>query len=142
MRILIYVGDLEKDMAGIQMGELFARCLNAELTLLHVIPKKKKKRAKKEDGEKLLKLVSEKFKGIPVHTRIRRGNVAKKILAEIEENHMDLVVIASSRIENYPRNISINREILPQMPCCVVVAKNPGTEINRILMLTGGLRTS
>lgn len=142
MRMLIYIRNLVADMPGIRLGGVIAKNLNAELTLLHVLPKKKKSKVKKEDSEKLLQMASEKLAGISVRTRIRRGNVAKRILDEIEENHHDMLVIASSRIGDYPRNLLINREILPKSPCCVVIAKNLDTEIKRILMLTGGLRIS
>jgi nucleotide-binding universal stress UspA family protein len=53
-----------------------------------------------------------------------------------------MVVITASRLGGYPQKFSVNREILPKMPCCVLIAKNPKPEIRKILMLTGGLRVS
>ncbi|MCJ7700399.1 MAG: universal stress protein, partial [Anaerolineales bacterium] len=142
MKMLIYVGDLVTDLPGIYLGGLIARDLEAEVTLLHIAPKKRKKKVEVKDGESLLEQAKEKLEGIQVTTRIRRGHVAEKILEEVEENQHDMVVITSSRIGGYPRDVSINREILPKMPCCVVIAKNPKKEIKRILMLTGGLHIS
>lgn len=139
MKMLIYVGDLISDMAGLFLGEMIARQLNAEVTLLHVAPKKKDKIEELKEGEAVLNQALPLFDGLKVNTRIRRGKVAKRILADVDEYHHDMVVITSSRIGGYPRKLSINREILPKMPCCVVVAKNPKPEIKNILMLTGGL---
>ena len=138
MRMMVYVGDLEIDFPGVQFGALIARSLNAELTLLHVLPKK----YKGDNGEKLLRETAEKLTGLSVHTRVRRGNVGKKILAEVKEKKLDFVVVSASRLGDYSKKLSVNREILPQMPCCVVVVKNPKEDIKRILMLTGGLQTS
>lgn len=139
MKMLIYVGDLISDMAGLFLGELIARKLNAEVVLLHVAPKDKDKKEEKIVGEAILNQALPLFDGLTVKTRVRRGRVAKRILAEVDEYQHDMVVISSSRIGGYPRKLSVNREILQKMPCCVVIAKNPKPEINNILMLTGGL---
>lgn len=142
MKILIYIGDLVSDNPALFLGGLIARHTQSEVTLLHVTPKIKGKKIERRDGKELLDRAREKFGDLSVKTRVRRGDVAKRILAEVEENNHDMVVITASRIGNYPRHVSINREIIPKMPCCVVIAKNPKPEINRILMLTGGLRIS
>jgi len=139
MKMLIYVGDLISDMAGIFLGELIARQLDAEVVLLHVVPKDKEKKEERKAGEAILNQALPLFDGLSVKTRVRRGKVAKRILAEVYEYQHDMVVISSSRIGGYPRKLSVNREILPKMPCCVVIAKNPKPEIKNILMLTGGL---
>lgn len=141
MKMLIYVGDLATDLPGILLAGLIAKSLQAEVTLLYVAQKKKDKQDDKEEGEKLLKQVLEKLQGVPVHTRVRRGNITEKILAEVQENHHDFVVITSAQIGSHPRH-SVNQEILPKMPCCVLVVKNPSTAINRVLILTGGLQIS
>lgn len=142
MKILIYIGDRTADMPGVRLGSMLASSLGAELTLLHVAPKHKGKKEEREEGEHLLAEVAGTLKGIPVHTRVRRGNVANRILAEVQENQHDMVVICAARIGGHPRHVSVNREILPKMPCCVLVVKNPTDKIGRILMLTGGLRIS
>jgi nucleotide-binding universal stress UspA family protein len=142
MKMLIYVGDLVTDMPGIFLGGLIARHLNLPITLLHVAPKTQQKKQEQKEGEAILKQAQEHLAGLEVETRIRRGRVAQKILAEVQEKQHDMVVITASRIGGYPLRLSVNREILPKMPCCVIVAKNPKPEINRILMLTGGLQVS
>ena len=142
MKILIYVGDRTADMPGIRLGSLLARSLGAELTLLHVAPKQKGKKAEREEGEQLLDEVARTLEDIPVRTRVRRGNVADRILAEVQENQQDILVICSSRIGGHSRPVSVNREILPKMPCCVLAVKNPKEQIKRILILTGGIEIS
>lgn len=142
MKILIYVGDRTTDMPGVRLGSLLAEGLDAEVTLLHVAPKHKGKKVEREEGEQLLSEVAGALGDIPVRTRVRRGNVADRILAEVQENQHDMVVICSTRIGGYPQHVSVNREILPKMPCCVLIVKNPREKINRILMLTGGIHIS
>jgi nucleotide-binding universal stress UspA family protein len=142
MKMLIYVGDLVTDMPGIFLGGLIARHLDMKITLLHVAPKTQQKDQELKEGEAILKKAQEHLAGLVVETRVRRGRVAQKILAEVQEKQHDMVVITASRIGGYPLRISVNREILPKMPCCVIVAKNPKPEINKILILTGGLQIS
>jgi nucleotide-binding universal stress UspA family protein len=96
----------------------------------------------KKRGQTLLEKAREQIPDLVVKTRVRRGKVAKKILEEVKEKQHDIVVITASRIGGYPRKDSVSRETLPKIPCSVVIAKNPRVEINRILMLTGGLRVS
>ncbi len=142
MKMLIYVGDLVTDIPGLFLGELLARNLEAEVTLLHVAPKTVKKKQALKDGETLLQQAQEKVGDYPVNFRVRRGKVAKRISEEVQAEQYDLVVITASRIGGYPRNMSVTREILSQMPCCVLIAKNPKPDIKNILMLTGGQKAS
>jgi nucleotide-binding universal stress UspA family protein len=142
MKILIYVGDLVTDVPGIFLGGLIARNLQADVTLLHVSPKRRGKKAEKKDGKQLLEQVRKDLSDLHVKTHVRRGNVAQKILAEVQEKQIDMVVITASRIGSYPRHESISIEDLSKIHCCVVIAKNPRPKIKQILMLTGGLHTS
>jgi len=133
---------LVTDIPGIYLGGMVAREIKSEVTLLHVAPKERDKNVEREDGEQILAEAREKLGDLNVTTRVRRGNVAKRILAEIIEEHHDIVVITATRIGGYPRKISVTREILPKMPCCVLIAKNPKPKIKRILLLTGGISFS
>jgi nucleotide-binding universal stress UspA family protein len=142
MKMLIYVGDMITDLPGIKLGELIARQLDAEVILLHIAPKDLEKKRGKEKGKEILNQAADLFEGLSVKTLVRRGDVTKRILAEVEEERHDMVVITASRIGGPPRILSVKREILPKMPCCVVLAKSPKPEVNKILMLTGGLRVS
>lgn len=142
MKMLIYVGDLITDIPAIFLGGLIARKTESKVTLIHIAPKERRKKVETKDGEKLLEEAQSKLGDISVNTRVRRGKVAEKILAEIKEEAHNMVVIAATRIGGYPRKIAISRETLPKMPCCVLIAKNPKAEIKRILLLTGGITAS
>jgi nucleotide-binding universal stress UspA family protein len=142
MKILIYVGDLITDLPGIFLGDLLARFLGAEVTLFHVSSKENKKKKERKQAEKIFNQARKKMGDVEIKTRVRRGNVANKILQEVDEGQYDIVVITASRIGRYPRGLSISREILEKMPCCAVIAKNPKPEIKKILMCTGGLSIS
>jgi len=138
MKVLIYVGDLVTDMPGIYMGGQIARHFHGEVTLLHVAPKKKKKKQERKDGETILNRAKKELPDVLVSTRVRRGDVGDRILAELREQEYQMVVITASRIGGYPRHLSVRREILSQIPCCLVIAKNPKPEVKSILLLTGG----
>jgi nucleotide-binding universal stress UspA family protein len=142
MRILIYIGDLITDIPSLFLGRLLAGHLQAEVTLLTVFSKDIDKGLAKKRGQKLLEQAREQVPDLVVKTRVRRGKVAKRILEEVKGKQHDMVVITASRIGGYPRKASVSRETLPKIPCSVVIAKNPRAEINRILMLTGGLKVS
>lgn len=142
MRILIYVGDSITDLPGIFLGEVIARRLNAEVTLLHIATKQGNKKHEKKEGQEILDQVVDTFEGLKVETRVRRGRVVEKLLEEVQEYHYDMVVITSSRIGGYPRKYAVSREVLPKMPSCTLIVKNPKPEIKNILMLTGGLQIS
>jgi len=142
MKMLIYVGDLITDMQAIFMGGLIAEKIKSKITLLHIAPKERGKKVERKDGENILNQAREKLEDIEVTTRVRRGNVAEKMLAQVREGEHDMVVISATRLGGYPRNVSVSRKILSQMPCCVLIAKNPKATINRILLLTGGISAS
>ncbi len=142
MKMLIYVGDLITDMPAIYLGSQIARRTKSQVSLLHVTPKREEKTFERRAGEKILTEAREKLGNLKVTTKVRSGNTAKKILAEVEAENHDLVVITASRLAGYPRKVLVGRDILPEMPCCVLIAKNPKAKINRILLLTGGIRAS
>ena len=142
MKILIYVGDLITDMPGIFMGELVARKLNAQVSLLLITPREKKKKEEKKEGQEILDQVVDRFDGLLVETRVRRGVVAAKILEEIRDTNCDIVVITSSRIGGHPRKQAVSRDVISKIPCSTLIVKNPRPELNNVLMLTGGLQVS
>ena len=142
MKMLVYIGDLVTDIPGLFLGGMIARYLDAKVTLFHVAPKKNNKQQERKEGKELLEQAKEKFGEYPVKTRVRRGNIAKRILEEVQENQQDMVIITASRFGGYPSSRSVGRDILPKMPCCVLIAKNPKPAIKIILILTGGLKIS
>jgi len=142
MNVLIYVGDLVTDLPGLFLGAMIARNLNADVTLLNVFPKEKRMKQGKKEGEKILEQAVKEIPDIKAKISIRRGSVAKRIMAEVEESQQDMVVITSSRVGGYPRKASVSKDTLPKISCAVVIARNPKEDIKHILMLTGGLKVS
>jgi nucleotide-binding universal stress UspA family protein len=142
MKILIYVNDLETDLPGMKLGEIIARNLEAEVTLLSVHPKDDKKKQGQLESKTVLEAASQRFTDLKVGITIRRGKVYKRIVDEVKETKQDMVVISSSRVGGYPRNVSIPKDCLPKIPCSVVIARTLNKDIKHILILTGGLRVS
>lgn len=139
MKVLICVNDLLVDEPGLVFGGNLARNLQAEITLLHVISKKKEQ-GDRDKGEDLLQNANRILGGFPVNTKVRRGNVVKRIIKEAERGNFDMVVITVSRIgEGRHPTSSIHRSMFKNLPCCLLIVKNPNKRINRILICTGGL---
>ena len=142
MKILIYIGHPEIDKPGLCLGRELAEGLNAELTLLNVVNKGGDKQKKLEEREKLLEEAKKILGDFPAKTKTKRGKIAKKILEEVEKGRYDMVVATASRIRGYPLRFSVDKEIFPSMPCCVVIANTPQEKIGRILVCTGGLQVA
>jgi hypothetical protein len=82
--MLIYVGDLVTDIPGIFLGGIIARKIKPEITLLHVAPKERDKEVERSVGKKMLAEAREKLGDLNVTKRVRRGNVEKRLLAEVK----------------------------------------------------------
>jgi nucleotide-binding universal stress UspA family protein len=140
MKVLICVNDLLVDEPGLVFGSGLAKNLQAEITLLHVIPKRKKT-GDREKGEQLLKNAARILGDCPVNMKVRRDDVVKRIIKEAERENFDLVIITVSKIGvgRQPTS-SVHRSLFKSLPCCLLVVKNPKADVNRILICTGGLQ--
>jgi nucleotide-binding universal stress UspA family protein len=119
---------------------MIARDLQGEITLFHVIPKDKES-GDRDDGEKLLKQASNIFGDYPVNTKVRRGTVVKRIVKEAGRGDYDMVVISVSQIGEGRQPVSsIHKSLLRNLPCCLMVVKNPKVALKRMLICTGGLQ--
>jgi nucleotide-binding universal stress UspA family protein len=140
MKVLICVNDLLVDEPGIVFGGKLARDLQAEITLLHVLLKKKQ-HGDRDQGELLLKKASQILGDFPIFTKVRRGNVVKRIIKEADRGNYDMVIITVSKIgEGRQPTSSVHRSLCRNLPCCFLVVQNPRAEINRMLICTGGLQ--
>jgi len=140
MKVLICVNDLLVDEPGIVFGGKLARDLQAEITLLHVLLKKKL-HGDRDQGELLLKNASQILGDFPIITKVRRGNVVKRIIKEADRGNYDMVIITVSKIgEGRQPTSSVHRSLCRNLPCCLLVVQNPRAEINRMLICTGGLQ--
>jgi len=140
MKVLICVNDLLADEPGLLFGGTIARDLQAKITLFHVIPKDKEA-GDRDEAEQLLKKASKILGDYPVHTKVRRGTVVKRILKEAQRGGYDMVVISVSQIGEGRHPVSsVHRSLLRNLPCCLMVVKNPRAELTRMLICTGGLQ--
>jgi nucleotide-binding universal stress UspA family protein len=143
MKVLICVSNLLVDELGLVFGGKLARSLQADISLLHVISKNKKAGDRKK-GEILLREASSILGFIPdtkVKNILRRGDVVKQIVKEAERGDYEMVVTSVSRIgEGRQPTSSVHRTLLKNLPCCLLVVKNPRAEIKKILICTGGFQ--
>lgn len=139
MKILICVNDLIADEPGLLLGQTISHFFDAEITLLHVLPKKKKS-GDRDRGEQLLEKANKLIGDIPVSRKVRRDDVVNRIVKEAENGDYDVVLITVSRLGDQAQTSSIHKALLNKLPCCLFVAKNPRATINRILICTGGLQ--
>ena len=139
MKILICVNDLIADEPGLMLGKMIAQHFESEITLLHVLPKKKVE-GDRDRGEQLLRQANQILDIYPMSRKVRRDNIVKRIIRETNEGEYDLVIITISRLGEHPQPVSVHRSLLKQLPCCMLVAKNPRAEIRRMLLCTGGLQ--
>jgi nucleotide-binding universal stress UspA family protein len=140
MKVLICINDLLVDEPGLLFGGTIARDLQAEITLFHVISKDKEI-GDRDEGEQLLRKASNILGDYPVETKVRRGTVVRRILKEAERGGYDMVVISVSQIGEGRQPVSsVHRTLLRNLPCCLLVVKNPRVELKRMLICTGGLR--
>jgi len=139
MKILICVNDLISDEPGLFLGKLIAQQFKTEITLLHVLPKKKVE-GDRDQGEELLQKANKIIDIYPVNRKVRRDDVVNRILKEAHQGDYDLVIMTVSYIGEHAQSPSIHRSLLKQLPCCMLVVKNPRADIRRMLLCTGGLQ--
>lgn len=139
MKILICINDLIADEPGLLLAKTIIEQFETEITLLHVLPKKKVE-GDRDKGEQLLQQANKILDGYPVNRKVRRDNIVKRIIKEAHQGEYDLVIITVSYIGEQNQPVSIHRALLKQIPCCLLVAKNPRSETRRILLCTGGLQ--
>ena len=139
MKILICINDLITDEPALLLGKLIAAQFETDITLLHVLPKKKVT-GDRDRGEQLLVKANQILDVYPVRRKVRRDDIVKRILKETQKGDYDLVIISVTRIGGHAQPASVHRSLLERLPCCLLVAKNPRAELNRILICTGGLQ--
>ena len=140
MKVLICVSNLLVDEPGLVFGGKLARSLQADISLLHVIPSKNEPKDR-EKGEDLLREASSILGDPPVKTILLWGDVVNQIIKEADRGNYDMVVISVSKIgEGRQPTSSVHRSLLKNLPCCLLVVKNPKAEIKKILICTGGFQ--
>jgi nucleotide-binding universal stress UspA family protein len=108
----------------------------SKVTLLHVLPRGGDRAA----AERCLTEAREDLECGPVETRIREGDPAGEILAEIEEGGYDLVVLGVNEAPGLRRHFlgSVTTRVVRRAPISVLVAKQARLRLERILICSGG----
>lgn len=139
MKVLLCINDLIADEPGLLLGKLILQHIKAEITLLHVLPKKKVE-GDRDRGEQLLQQANKILDVYPLNRKVRRDDVVTRIIKEANQGNYDLVILTVSYIGVHAQFPSVHRALLKQLPCCLLIAKNPRAEIHRMLLCTGGLQ--
>lgn len=140
MKVLFCVSNLLIDEPGLIFGGKLARSFQADVSLLHIISGQKEPGGR-EKGETLLREASSILGDMPVNTILQWGDVVNQIIKEADRGNYDMVVISVSKIgEGRQPTSSVHRSLLKNLPCCLLVVKNPKAEINKILICTGGFQ--
>ena len=133
MKILICVNDLITDEPGLLQGRLIAQHFDADITLLHILPIKKTP-GDRDRAEQLLEQANEILGIYPITRKVRRGEPAQRIVKEARRGNYDLVIVTVSHIGEHPQSSAIHRQLLKDIPCCLMVVKNPRAKIRRMLV--------
>jgi nucleotide-binding universal stress UspA family protein len=139
MKILICVNDLITDEPGLLQGRLIAQHFDTDITLLHILPIKKMP-GDRDQAEQLLEQANQILEIYPVARKVRRGDPAKRIIKEARRGNYDLVIVTVSHIGEHPQASAIHRQLLKDIPCCLLVVKNPRADVRRMLICTSGLQ--
>jgi nucleotide-binding universal stress UspA family protein len=144
MKILLCVANMPYAEAAVGLGGLIARITQSPVTLLHVVHRREDRAA----GERILARASEMLPGLAVDRRVRRGDPAGRILAEVREDSYDLVVMGAVQELGLTERLlgSVAQQVIRRVPICVLVARQEsgelsraaGPSLKRVLICTGG----
>jgi nucleotide-binding universal stress UspA family protein len=137
MKILLCVAGMPYAEAAVSLGGAIANVTQSPVTLLHVV----REEDDRVNGERALIAAREMLPGLPLETRIRRGDPIAMILVEVKKGKYDLVVIGARRETGLTQQLlgSVAQKITRRVPTSVLIAREIGPHLNRILICTGGI---
>jgi nucleotide-binding universal stress UspA family protein len=136
MRMLLCVAGMPYAEAAVGFGGMIARITRSPVTLLHVIRREEDRAA----GESILIAAREMLSGLTVDTHIRRGDPARRILVEVQDGGYDLVVVGARQPIRLTEHLlgSVTQQVIRRVPISVLVARQAGPSLERILICTSG----
>ena len=136
MRMLLCVGGMPYAEAAVGFGGMIARITRSAVTLLHAIRRKEDRAT----GESILIAAREMLPGLAVNTRILRGDPTGRILAEARDGGYDLVVVGARQPNGLTQHLlgSVTQQIIRRVPTSVLVARQAGPSLGRVLICTSG----
>ncbi|MGD8996749.1 MAG: universal stress protein [Anaerolineae bacterium] len=137
MDVLICVACLSAAGPQLAFGDILGSIDPASrLTLLHVLPRG----GDRVTAKRCLTEAREKLECGLVEMRIREGDPAREILAEIDEGGHDLVILRPNEAPGLRRHFlgSVTTRVVRRAPVSVLVAKQARSRLERILICSGG----
>ena len=137
MKILICVAGMPYAEAAVSFGGLVANTTRSPVTLLHVT----RQDETQANGERALAAAREMLPGLAVDTRIRQGNPVGMILLQVKKGDYDLVIIGARQGVKLRQQLlgSVAHKVVRRVPTSVLVARETGPNLARILICTGGI---
>jgi nucleotide-binding universal stress UspA family protein len=127
--------------AAVSFGSIMAGVTESPVTLLHVARRKEDRAT----SARILAAAREMLPGLTagtlaVETRIRQGDPVKQILAEVREGNYDLTIIGARQGGGLTQQLlgSVAQKVVRRIPTSVVVAREVGPSLERVLICTGG----
>ena len=122
--------------AAVSFGFIFAGVTQSPITLLHVA----RRGEDREASERILEAARSILPGLMVETRIRQGDPVKQILSETQEGRYDLTVIGALQGGGLTQQLlgSVAQKVVRRIGTSVVVVRNIGASLERVLICTGG----
>jgi len=137
MNILICVACMRGAGPQLRFGDIFGSIdPDSRLTLLHVLGRQ----ADEREVELCLEEARGTLENSSVVTKIRRGDPAPQIVAELETEGYDLVVLGPNEALGMKRHIlgSVANHVVRRAPTSVLVAQQVRLALEHILICTGG----
>lgn len=136
MKILLCVAGMPYAEAAVSFGSIIAGVTQSPVTLLHVARPDEDRAA----SERILAAAREILPGLMVETRIRRGDPVRQILSEVKKGRYDLTVIGARQGGGLTQQLlgSVAQKVVRRIPTSVVVAREVGPSLERVLICTGG----
>lgn len=140
MNILLCVAGIPYGEATIRLGGTMARLTESSLTLLNVVPRGDDR----SSSTQVLDAALEMLPDLVVRTRVRQGVPGKEILAEIDDNGYDMVIIGANQSPGLRERLlgSVALQVTSRSPISVLVVKGTDLELSRLLICTGGAEAS
>ncbi len=137
MRILLCVAGMPYAEAAVSLGGIIANVTRSPLTLLHVLHQEESP----ANGDRALVAACEMLPGLDVDTCIRQGSPIGMILVEVTRGDYDLVVIGARKEAGLTQQLlgSVAQKVTRRIPASVLIAREVGPSLTRILICTGGI---
>ena len=137
MKILLCVAGMPYAEAAVTFGGLVANATRSPVTLMHVT----RQDETQANGDRALAAAREMLPGLAVDTRIRQGNPVGMILLQVKKGDYDLVIIGARQGVKLRQQLlgSVAHKVVRRVPTSVLVARETGPNLARILICTGGI---